>query len=112
MTSGLRVCGRGRVLPGLGSSRRDLAVDGRSRNYGETRSPGSLVAERVIDPGIPELFVTVDASGVNAEQHCYAMPGAARDFGCRYASVESQRHPLCRRSYGRREERAEASRAS
>jgi hypothetical protein len=80
-------------LSAPGSSRRDPAVDGSSRNHGETRSPGSLVAERVIDPGVPELFVTVDASGVDAEQHCHAVPGAARDFGCRYACVESQGHP-------------------
>jgi hypothetical protein len=90
---GLRIRGRGRVLSAPGSSRWALAVDGRSRNHGETRSPGSLVAERVIYPGIPELFVTIDASGVDAEQHCDAMSGAARDFGCRYACVESQRHP-------------------
>jgi hypothetical protein len=36
---------------------------------------GSLVAERVIDPGIPELFVTIDAPSVSYAVRTRRKPG-------------------------------------
>ena len=50
----------------------------------------SLVLERLIDPGVPELLVPVDTPGVDAEQDRDPMPSAASDLGGRYPSVQAE----------------------
>jgi hypothetical protein len=81
-------------LSAPGSSRRFPAIGGHLRNHRETRSSGRVVVERVIDAVVPELLVTVDASGVDAEQYSDAMLGPPGDLGRRNASIQPQRHPV------------------
>jgi hypothetical protein len=51
-----------------------------------------LLGERVFDHVINLHAVTLDALGIDLEQHVYRVTGALSDLGRRDASVEPQRH--------------------
>src|SRR5262245_41220578 len=62
------------------------------RNHGETASSLVRVQERSIDTAVPELLVTIDASGVDTEQDRDAVPSTAGDLWSGHASTQVQRH--------------------
>jgi hypothetical protein len=62
--------------------------DGCWRNHGETRLRGAVGTQGLVDPGVPELVLAVDASSVDTQQDGYAMPGAAGAVGGGHARVE------------------------
>jgi hypothetical protein len=49
---------------------------------------GVVIAQGVVDPAVPELFLVVDASGVDAQEDGDAVSGAAGDLGGGHARVE------------------------
>jgi len=71
----------GLALQGPGPSRLDPAIGGCLRNHGETASSAVLVLERSVDAAVPELLVTVDASGVDTEQDSDTVPSPEGDLG-------------------------------
>ena len=68
------------------------------RNHGETDSSGVFVAERIIDAAVPQLLVTFDASGVDAEQDRDAVTRSPGDLGSGNPALSCNVTPLCRRS--------------
>src|SRR5262245_59760259 len=67
----------------LGPSRKFPAGPGNWRVYAKPRRNGLIlvrVQERSIDTAVPELLLTIDASGVDTEQDRDAVPSTAGDL--------------------------------